>query len=507
MNLESDIVICDADSIEEIKRHAQRLTLFLKSTPFLTEAYILDYFVEKLWTRLPSRWLETIFNFDIEDLELFINPEKSMRYRQPWPLSLLCFRASASALAITRKSISSPEAIKKFLSKNFASKSASSDIDSTSEKTEWSFSSEFENKSGQHKSIPEFCRRHVKPKKQHEIFRMAQVADTVMKYFDLNHAIDVGAGQGHLSRLLALCYNLKLATLEANQFYVSGAVKFDKQAISSFEHGKKSDNDRNDNEDISRNVATVPHHVKSSVTLSSSESCLEKILKDAWCQSSEECEEKFALMGLHTCGNLAETILKTFLKCNQSQVLLSIGCCYMKLETNIDGEGYPLSNFIKSLAYHSLSYEAKEMACHALEMYVQRLHDKVSHLKIHCYRATLEKCIVHHYPTLKHLGLRGVKHAELIPFHEYAEKALSKASISIPKEFLSSADIQSCLARWKEVLIFYSLRLIAAPVVESLILIDRLIYLYEQGCPGCIAPIFDASLSPRNQILISAKCD
>ncbi|CAL1263487.1 unnamed protein product [Larinioides sclopetarius] len=249
-------------------------------------------------------------------------------------------------------------------------------IDSSTEESQWNFSSnEFENKSGQHKKIPEFCRRHVKPKKQHEIFRMAQVTDSVMKYFGLKHAIDIGSGQGHLSRFLALCYNLKLATLEANQLHVSGAVQFDKQAINSLERVQKYKNEKDN--DISISAKTLPHHVESSVTLSSSESCLEKVLKHAWDHSLEDYEEKFALMGLHTCGNLAETILKTFAKCEQSQVLLSIGCCYMKLESNKDSDGYPLSLFVKSLPSHDLSYEAKELACHALEMYIQRLHEQL----------------------------------------------------------------------------------------------------------------------------------
>lgn len=50
---------------------------------------------------------------------------------------------------------------------------------------------------------------------------------------------------------------------------------------------------------------------------------------------------------------------------------------------------------------------------------------KAPALKIHCYRATLEKCIIHHDPKLKHLGLRGVKHAETLEFHEWVFKILN----------------------------------------------------------------------------------
>ncbi|GFT45465.1 protein RRNAD1 [Nephila pilipes] len=502
MEPRKNIFVCDEETIDQAKKYANMCSVFLKNASFLTEAYILDYFVERLWTRLPAGWLEVISKFDIDDLESFIDLDKDMRYERPWPLSLLAFRASASTLTLPRKSISSPDAVKYFLEKNFNLKNYSSD-DSLSEETEWSFSAnEFENKSGQHKNIPEFCRRHVKPKKQHEIFRMAEITDVVLKYFDLKHVIDVGAGQGHLSRFLALCYDLKVATIEADLVHVSDALQFDKQALASFEREKKYK--YNENEDIPMDMKTLPHHVEEKMTVSSSDFCLEKVFNDAWQEDSYE-EMKFAIMGLHTCGNLAETILKTFVKCDHSQVLLSIGCCYMKIEGNKDCEGYPLSNFVKALPNNTLSYEAKEMACHALEMYIKRLQDNAPALKIHCYRATLEKCIVSLHPNIKHYGLRGVKHAELLPFQEYAKKALSKVKISLPEHILTSPDVEACLAKWKDVLIFYSLRLITAPIVESLILIDRLIYLYEQGHPGCIVPIFDASLSPRNQLLLSAK--
>ena len=89
--------------------------------------------------------------------------------------------------------------------------------------------------------------------------------------------------------------------------------------------------------------------------------------------------------------------------------------------------GYPLSEFVRSLPSHGLSYEAREMACHAIETYRKRLQgivlstsfcleevnrlnfhetlqlnfmtihvsfvlptDESDHLKIHCYRAAVE---------------------------------------------------------------------------------------------------------------------
>ena len=41
--------------------------------------------------------------------------------------------------------------------------------------------------------------------------------------------------------------------------------------------------------------------------------------------------------------------------------------------------GYPLSEFVRSLPSHGLSYEAREMACHAIETYRERLQGNLYH--------------------------------------------------------------------------------------------------------------------------------
>lgn len=157
-------------------------------------------------------------------------------------------------------------------------------------------------------------------------------------------------------------------------------------------------------------------------------------------------DERFILVGLHTCGDLGPTMLRVFSHCDRIVGLISVGCCYMKItcltsspemslyqnacshntashplcapkpqvsvsgvlksgtgglshggrpsETGsgvehsptaqVDTEenlsqvmseeiGYPLSELVRSLPNHSLSYEAREVACHALEAFRERL--------------------------------------------------------------------------------------------------------------------------------------
>lgn len=93
------------------------------------------------------------------------------------------------------------------------------------------------------------------------------------------------------------------------------------------------------------------------------------------------------LVGLHTCGDLGATMMKVFRESEEIVGLVSLGCCYMKLSSQ-DGSsskehlspptealGYPLSEFVGSLLPRSsLSYEAREVACHSIDSYSEQLH-------------------------------------------------------------------------------------------------------------------------------------
>ena len=64
----------------------------------------------------------------------------------------------------------------------------------------------------------------------------------------------------------------------------------------------------------------------------------------------------------------------------------------------------------------------------------------------------------------------------------YARLGLTKLGISpdlLTQELLDTA--QGMVKRWKDVVAFYTLRLSLAPVVETLLLLDRMIFLHEHG--------------------------
>ena len=91
----------------------------------------------------------------------------------------------------------------------------------------------------------------------------------------------------------------------------------------------------------------------------------------------------FVLTGLHTCGDLSATMLRVFAQSEHVLGLVSVGCCYMKLTASPEGDevkGYPMSQFLSGLSSHSLSYMARELACHSITAYKDRFQGKLCYL-------------------------------------------------------------------------------------------------------------------------------
>jgi hypothetical protein len=65
--------------------------------------------------------------------------------------------------------------------------------------------------------------------------------------------------------------------------------------------------------------------------------------------------------------------------------------------------------------------------------------------------------------------------------------------------------LESLLKYEKETVAFYCLRLLFGPVVETLLLIDRLVFLKEQGLSASIWALFDSHQSPRSHVIVCSK--
>ena len=93
----------------------------------------------------------------------------------------------------------------------------------------------------------------------------------------------------------------------------------------------------------------------------------------------------------------------------------------------------------------------------------------------------LEKDLVKRDPNLRHSILKTVAKAHLLPFAEYASRAVSKLPVQIDAAEFDTESIKAELDSWWDVVIYYTLRLALAPVIETVVLLDRCVYLHENG--------------------------
>ncbi len=78
-----------------------------------------------------------------------------------------------------------------------------------------------------------------------------------------------------------------------------------------------------------------------------------------------------------------------------------------------------------------MTFVLRELSCHALEVYRLRLRQDggAGKLKVHCYRALLERLLQGRDPGMRHCGLSTVQRAETIPFADYARRATARVKL------------------------------------------------------------------------------
>ncbi|KAJ0100819.1 hypothetical protein Patl1_05096 [Pistacia atlantica] len=319
-----------------------------------------------------------------------------------------------------------------------------------------------------------------------------------------------------------------------------------------------------------------------------------------------ESETSLVLAGLHACGDLSVTMLRTFVDCKEVNAVVSIGCCYNLLsEEGFDSAGslcgFPMSSGIKS-ANFPLGKSSRDLACQRPTSQAFLLESEpqlrvsaerwgslerdagVHNFELHAFRAAFQMVLSRYYmevivtsPSVGRQGkaLRRHQQRRILEScsqceenscpsfsQKHSDTTRSSVEIGEPKADDKSASVldmaalshenssnksirqesavsndkyllfekfcQSGLCRlglkpldsenlhgiWDKAEPFadiigpyWSLRAALGPLLETYILLDRLLFLQEQGSSleAVMLPIFDPVLSPRNVAIIAKK--
>lgn len=339
----------------------------------------------------------------------------------------------------------------------------------------------------------------VSEKKSHEIEVLSSLVNHLKQLSKVSHLIDVGDGKGYLSSMLALHYQIPVLGIDASHINTTSAINRAEKLGKNWNGVIK-----NPNKTVSKSSKFNPNSfLYKQVTQFVTETTdCKKLVSDVF---GEEVDS-LGLVGLHTCGNLAPSSLKIYTSNENIKVLCNVSCCYHLLTESYESEdgsvGFPLSNFLLSKNY-KLGRNARMLTAQSIERILSK--KEMAPITVF-YRAIFQQVLNSYSVELPNKNVRRMK-KECADFVEYAKRAMEKVEADVKISDKELDDIYELYRhRYDEMSTFYYLRCMLAPVIESLILLDRLLYLFEQGFEkSYLVKLFDPVVSPRCFGIVSLK--
>ncbi|KAJ9060027.1 hypothetical protein DSO57_1035258 [Entomophthora muscae] len=311
---------------------------------------------------------------------------------------------------------------------------------------------------------------------------MAALVGKVAAAHRVETVIDLGSGQGYLSRLLAFQHGLNVLGVDGDPAQSAGAYRIDAQ--------------------FAKRSTRVPGELSHSTLLISPASLpqLQRNIVDF------NGQKDWLLCGLHTCGSLAYTTIDLFFK-TDAKCLVTVACCYNRLTV---GEEFPTSSFLKERSPR-LGRLALKMACQTPSSWPSNPEECFEFFKRHFYRALLQKLMVEIgliSATQAPPAIGKLKKNSFFSFQVYAHAALVQLGYPVSDPEGIQAFYEKHRAGYRQIALVWSLQSCLAPVIESLLILDRYISIRERLGPSgdvTILPMFDLLVSPRCFALVAHK--
>lgn len=526
---------------------------FVKPYSFLINAQVVNFFKDRLWEVVDGEWMDCLRMEPVENLLLI----PSGVVQDYWPDSLKGFIYTMRSLVFPREQSD----LQKVLP----------NLRMTSPNT--------------------VLAQGMSLKKKHEVQVLSAVVSSVVNRVGACKIIDVGAGQGYLAQVLSFQYGHSVVAIDASPLHgkVTGARAERIEKHYAAQNRKSGSTTKSPNvpktitchlmsvDDMMKALTEISlHKDDNGVELNEQNEAFDRRSSHSLHYPNSQSQSSLVLSGLHACGDLSVTMLRTFLECEEVKAVVSIGCCYNLLsEERFDNchsqYGFPMSSSVKSSGL-SLAKNSRDLACQSAERWRHLGKDAgLQNFQLHAFRAAFQMVLTKYYPqvmvTSPSIGRQGkalrrqqqrrilesktcqVENKNFLLAEKHSntqghptiepagagkgempsrrctacEGGVSADKYSLFEEFSQSAirrlgiepaqDI-SFLKVWSEVEPFnafigpyWSLRAAMGPILETLILLDRLLFFQEQESlvEAFMLPIFDPALSPRNVAIIATK--
>ncbi|XP_050368664.1 uncharacterized protein LOC126786785 [Argentina anserina] len=539
------------ETAAETLRWINAIADFVKPFSFLTNAHVVNFFNDTLWEAIDKDWMDCLRQEPLPNLLQI----PSGLVQDHWPASLREFIVTLRSLSLPRQRADLP-AVLPGMSMTSLNSVLSTGMNS---------------------------------KKKHEVEVLSAVVSSVANSISADAIIDVGAGQGYLAQVLSFHYQHSVIAIDSCSHHGNvtnaRAEQIKKHYAAQMRKSVAGNKILNVPKTITCNVMSID--MLKALTDTS-------LHKDNASPPQSECNAggvtSLVLAGLHACGDLSVTMLKTFMECEEVKAVISVGCCYNLLSeeglNHVGSQcGFPMSRGVKSAGL-SLGKSSRDLACQSAERWSCLENDAgLQNFELHTFRAAFQMVLSVHYPevvitspsigrqgkALRRQQHRGTSHSlnpkestcpslpqlscnikkcgshlnttkveqdgnfemdlemnaigngdssskvtkcEGTPFiskyplfEKYCLSGFCRLGLQPPKE-TDLRGIWNRIQPFAELIgPYWTLRAALGPLLETLLLLDRLLFLQEKGSSVEVVmlPIFDPALSPRNVAIIAKK--
>ncbi|KAK8469347.1 hypothetical protein PHAVU_005G055600 [Phaseolus vulgaris] len=328
-------------SADETLAWINEIVHFLAPYSSLINAHVVNFFKDRLWENVDAEWMECLRRESVQNLLLI----PSGAVQDEWPTSLKEFILKLRSMVFCQEQADMSMALPGL----------------------------------QIASLNSVLAQGMNVKKKHEVEILSAVISTVANSVRADAVADVGAGQGYVAQVLAFQYQHPVIAIDACSHHGrvtdARAEKIKKYYTSQMIKSGSGMRSLNVPKTITCRILSTDS-LKTLVEISLTGDDVEQsrlkaenqqdLGKPHWLSNANK-KSSIVLAGLHACGDLSVTMLKTFLECKDVKAVVSLGCCYNLLseERIEDGEsqcGFPMSHAVRSTSL-SLGKRARDLAC------------------------------------------------------------------------------------------------------------------------------------------------
>ena len=236
---------------------------------------------------------------------------------------------------------------------------------------------------------------------------MSDLIHQVAKQHKMASVLDLGSGQGYLSRALAFHHDMNVLGVDMSEIQTKGAERFDRRVI---RHEEKYAEESHRGRLTHITELITPENISNVLTrwggdnggdddnMNISASTTTATTTTTHLSTTTADNDRWLICGLHACGDLSTLIMRLFAEDNYKvSCLVNVGCCYHYLSEKpgsmFPETGFPMSDLLAKMNF-SMGTTARVLACHSPWQWKHQKEASKKSFQQHFFRALLQVIMV-----------------------------------------------------------------------------------------------------------------